>query len=145
MKQKILMALAVVSFLSVANAEDTVNWEEDTQEKILKQEKLKEMKHLVTKIDILLDEAILVGENSLARLEKTLDFLTRIETDAKFRDCVVLKENKKRIVPLRESANELLENREITQKQYRRYIKKLEVKESRLDKRISNKQCKEGA
>jgi hypothetical protein len=142
MKRKILMALVVVSYLSIVNAKDTINLEEDKQEEVVKQNKLKEMKNLVTKIDILLDEAILVGEDSLSSLEKNLEFLTKIETDVKFRDCVILKENRKRITPLRESANELLKNREITQEQYRRYIKKLEGKENSLDRKISNKQCK---
>ena len=92
------------------------------------------------------EEIITQIENRLAQhknitLKKNLDFLTRVETDAKFRDCVVLKENKRRITPLRESAKELLANREITQKQYSRYIKKLEGKERDLDEKISNQQC----
>jgi hypothetical protein len=136
-----MVFVVLIGCSTLVGADDTVNFEEDNQKEVVKQQKLKEMKNLVTKIDILLDEAIIVGEDSLASLEKNLDFLTRVETDAKFRDCVVLKENKRRITPLRESAKELLANREITQKQYSRYIKKLEGKERDLDEKISNQQC----
>ena len=132
MKRKILVVLSLVSCFSMLNAEDTVNFEEDNQKEVVKQEKLKEMKNLVTKIDILLDEAILVGEDSLASLEKNLNFLTRVETDAKFRDCVVLKENRRRVLPLRESAKELLDSREITQKQYSRYIEKQQTQVNKM-------------
>ena len=142
MKRSLCMVFVVlIGCSTLVGADDTVNFEEDNQKEVVKQQKLKEMKNLVTKIDILLDEAIIVGEDSLASLEKNLDFLTRVETDAKFRDCVVLKENKRRITPLRESAKELLASREITQKQYSRYIKKLEGKERDLDEKISNQQC----
>lgn len=142
MNQKLLIALAITGCLTISNAENTVNFEEDRQNERIKKHKLTEMKNLVTKIDILLDEAIIVGEDSLASLEKNLIFLTKIETDPKFRNCVILKENRKKILSLRESAKELLDEREITQAQYNRYIKKLEDKEKKFDKKISNQECK---
>jgi len=141
MKRKVLIALSIIGCLSLASATETVNWEAYEKAKDVKQHKESKQKELIVKIEILLDDAIEIGTEALASLEGDLKFLEQVENDDNFRDCVVLKENRNKIVLSKETAKELLETREVTQKQYDKYIVKLNGLSTKLDLKIS-KTCK---
>lgn len=140
MRLKSLLVLAIVTGISFANA-DTINWEIEEQSNIEMQNLYDKQNMLALKADMLINEAIEVGNEALASLQANMLFFKRIESDVAFRNCVVIKANIATINSSKKSAKELLDSKEVTNSQYQRYIAKLNGAKETLDKALSTK-CK---
>jgi len=141
MKKRNLIVLVIFGCLSMVNAVDTVNLEQHTQMKKKIEVEANSLDKLVISINIKLADAISQGEKTLKSLEDNLIFLKRIETDEDFRECVILKDGIERLHYSKSVADELLEEREITQKQHDDFVDKQTSRETVLTKNIT-KYCK---
>jgi len=141
MKKRNLIVLAIFGCLSMVSATDAVNLEQYTQMKKKVEVETDDLDKLVISINIQLTSAISQGEKTLKSLEENLIFLKRIESDEDFRECVILQDGIKRLNYSKSVANELLEEKKITQKQHDEFVDKQASRESVLTKNIT-KYCK---
>jgi len=141
MKRHFFVVLAIIGSVNMLNGDDSINLEQHVK---MKQKAIVEydaLDKLVVTINIQVADAISEGEKTLKSLEENFDFLEKIESDADFRECVVLKDNQKRLLYSKSVAHKLLKNRKITQPQHDKFIEKQFSRENILNKNIS-KFCK---
>ncbi len=137
MRKAIFVPMGIIFCLSSAYA---VNWDKTLNHTKQQNFEIKQRAKLITKIDILMSEAIAVANDAIKSLEKNLNVLTQIEMDKEFRNCAIKKDNLQKMKILGESAKELFDEREITKNQYNNYIKKIKIETKALNQ-IINIQC----
>ncbi len=95
----------------------------------------------IIKSDILIKKSKLIGVETLYKLNKNINFLKNIKKSSKEKSCILINEKAKRLDRSIPIANRLLEDGDITQNDYNKFITNLKEEKIELSRDIKLKKC----
>jgi len=116
----------------------------DLQKELQKETSSQQLEDNYVLSSMLIKKSIKVGEITIESLESNLAFIKRLETDASFRKCIVIKDDLSKLDKLARGSNRLYEANKITEHEYSGYMVELKAEKEKLNKKLNSKECKEG-
>lgn len=136
MKRKVFVILVMVGCISVLNAETP-----DLEQELHIENQENQLQDNLIQSRMLANKAKREGIATIKSLKADLTFIQKLESDPKFRNCIVLKANLKKLDSLAIRAKRLLDRRKATKEDYQDYMDELNSEKANLKNKIDSIQC----